>query len=232
MLVGKILLPLACRPRMGRSLADSIDLMVERRSLLDHPFYQKWSEGTLPVEALALYSREYYLLVRAIPEMMSPIIAAAPACAVAELEANRQEEHDHIRLWEEFAGSLHVGRDELRRGGGLEKTVRAVADLRALAATCIGGACAMYALEKEIPKISAAKLDGLAKFYGIDGERETEYFRLHTEADVRHAASWRALIGDAEAGGGPEAARLGEDAASRSISAQHLLLDSCLEAGC
>ena len=34
------------------------------------------------------------------------------------------------------------------------------------------GACAMYAFEKEIPKISQTKLDGLAEFYGITTKKQ------------------------------------------------------------
>ena len=52
-----------------------------------------------------------------------------------------------------------------------------------------GGACAMYAFEKEIPKISQTKLDGLSEFYQITTDKATEYFKLHTEMlmlDMQH----------------------------------------------
>ena len=52
----------------------------------------------------------------------------------------------------------------------------------------------MYALEKEIPKISQIKLEGLAEFYGLTSEDVTKYFKEHMEADVRHAASWKKVI--------------------------------------
>ena len=57
-----------------------------------------------------------------------------------------------------------------------------------------GGACAMYAFEKEIPKISQTKLDGLGRILWIKSNEATEYFKLHTEADIRHAASWRNIL--------------------------------------
>ena len=37
----------------------------------------------------------------------------------------------------------------------------------------------MYALEKEIPKISQIKLEGLAEFYGLTSEDVTKYFKEH-----------------------------------------------------
>ena len=52
----------------------------------------------------------------------------------------------------------------------------------------------MYALEQEIPKISLSKIDGLRKFYGLSDDDAIEYFRLHAEADIRHAALWRKIL--------------------------------------
>ena len=35
------------------------DTILEKWDLLKHPFYQAWSAGTLPVEALKVYASEY-----------------------------------------------------------------------------------------------------------------------------------------------------------------------------
>jgi pyrroloquinoline-quinone synthase len=90
-----------------------------------------------------------------------------------------------------------------------------------------GGSCAMYAFEKEIPKISQTKLEGMAKFYGMSNDNATEYFKLHTEADIRHAAAWQNIL---------ETSSTSTDdlmqIAEQSISAQNLLLDSCYEEYC
>jgi len=80
----------------------------------------------------------------------------------------------------------------------------------------------MYAFEKEIPKISQTKLDGLAEFYGMTSNEATEYFKLHTEADIRHAASWRNILEKSSI----DYEKLVE-IADKSISSQNLLLDSC-----
>jgi len=38
-------------------LLNRIDDMIDERHLLKHPFYTKWSEGTLPREALQEYAQ-------------------------------------------------------------------------------------------------------------------------------------------------------------------------------
>ena len=209
------------------NLIKRIDEMIEERSLLKHPFYQMWSDGKLTLDSLSGYSKEYFQLVKAVPSFMTPIIEKAPNSVISELIDNQQEESIHIKSWIKFAGELGVSESELIQYEGLEKTRKSVLGLSELMNTYEGGACAMYAFEKEIPKISQTKLDGLAEFYGISNENATEYFKLHTEADIRHAASWKNIL---------EKTSTDSDnliqIADKSISAQNLLLDSCYEAYC
>ncbi|MFB5611769.1 MAG: TenA family transcriptional regulator [Nitrosarchaeum sp.] len=204
-----------------------IDEMIEERSLLKHPFYQMWSDGKLTLNSLAGYSKEYFQLVKSVPKFMTPIIEKAPTSVISELIDNQQEESEHIKSWVSFAGELGVSESDLLHYDGLEKTRKSVLELSELMNTYEGGACAMYAFEKEIPKISQTKLDGLAKFYGISNEKATEYFKLHTEADIRHAASWRNILEKTST----DSNNLIQ-IADKSISAQNLLLDSCYEAYC
>ena len=209
------------------NIIQKIDEMIEERSLLKHPFYQMWSDGKLTKESLAGYSKEYFQLVKAVPAFMTPIIEKAPDAVVSELVENQQEESDHIKPWIAFAGELGISEDELVSYSGTAKTQKAVSDLNELMVTFDGGASAMYAFEKEIQKISQTKLDGMAEFYGMTNDEATEYFKLHTEADIRHAASWRNIL---------EKSSIDYDKlveiADKSISAQNLLLDSCYEEYC
>ena len=224
--VTKIFLLALLGTRMGK-LVQTIDEMIEEKSLLKHPFYEMWSDGKLTQESLAGYSKEYFQLVKAVPSFMEPIIDKAPKNIVGELVETQLEEYEHIEPWIKFAGQLGVSESELTGYPGLEKTNQAVSTMSELMYTFEGGACAMYAFEKEIPVISQTKLDGLAEFYGITGYDATLYFKLHTEADIRHAASWRNILERSSADS--------EDLiqiASASIQAQNLLLDSCYEAYC
>ncbi|MCI4432631.1 MAG: iron-containing redox enzyme family protein [Nitrosopumilus sp.] len=209
------------------NLIKRIDEIIEEKSLLKHPFYQMWSDGKLTLDSLAGYSKEYFQLVKAVPSFMTPIIEKAPDSVIGELIENQQEEFDHINPWIKFAGELGISEEKLIHYNGLEKTRKAISELFELMNTYEGGACAMYAFEKEIPKISQTKLDGLAEFYGMSNDESTEYFKLHTEADIRHAASWKNIL---------EKTSTNSDdliqIADKSISAQNLLLDSCYEAYC
>ena len=209
------------------NLIKRIDEMIEERSLLKHPFYEMWSDGKLTIESLAGYSKEYFQIVKTVPSFMTPIIEKAPESAIGELIDNQQEEADHIQSWIKFAGELGISEEELIKYDGLKKTKNAVSDLSDLMNTYEGGSCAMYAFEREIPKISQIKLDGLAKFYGMASDDATEYFKLHAEADIRHTAAWRNIL---------ETVPSNTDdliqIADQSISAQNLLLDSCYEGYC
>ena len=209
------------------NIIKQIDDLIEKRSLLKHPFYEMWSDGKLTVESLAGYSKEYFQLVKAVPTFMTPIIEKAPESVISELKENQQEEADHIQPWIKFAGQLGISEEELVNYDGLTKTNKAVSNLSDLMNTYDGGSCAMYAFEKEIPKISQTKLEGMAKFYGMTNDDATEYFKLHTEADIRHAAAWQNIL--------ETSSTKTEDLiqiAEQSISAQNLLLDSCYEEYC
>ncbi len=60
------------------SLAKKIDQLIEQKSLLKHPFYQMWSEGKLSKQMLAGYSKEYFQIVKAVPEFVATISQYAP----------------------------------------------------------------------------------------------------------------------------------------------------------
>lgn len=210
------------------SLSKKIDAIIEEKSLLKHPFYQMWSDGKLSKDSLAGYSKEYFQMVKAVPSFVGQISQFAPSEMLDEIKANQQEEAEHLQPWVHFAVSLGVDANEVSEYSGLEKTSSAVSELSQLMVSLESGAAAMYAFEKEIPRISHTKLEGLEKFYGIKSDDATEYFRLHMEADIRHAATWANIL-DAI----PEerhAALI--EVANKSLDAQNHLLDSCYENYC
>jgi pyrroloquinoline-quinone synthase len=210
------------------SLVKKIDELIEKQSLLKHPFYVMWSEGKLTIDSLNGYSKEYFQLVKAVPSFVGAIIQQSSNSVKSELESNQKEEAEHIKPWMKFSGALGVSEAELEKYNGLEKTRKAVLELSSLMNSFEGGAAAMYALEQEIPKISLSKIDGMRKFYDMTSDDAIEYFRLHAEADIRHAATWRKILDKIPSEKEEELFQI----ASRSISAQNMLLDSCYEAYC
>ncbi|MGQ0606542.1 MAG: TenA family transcriptional regulator [Candidatus Nitrosotenuis sp.] len=208
------------------SLTKKIDQLIEQKSLLKHPFYQMWSDGKLSVDMLAGYSKEYFQMVKAVPSFVGEIAKFVPENMVDEIKANQQEEAEHVEPWTHFAVSLGV--NNVNAYFGLEKTNQAVSELSELMTSLEAGAAAMYAFEKEIPKISHTKLEGLEKFYSITSDDATEYFRLHMEADIRHAATWEKILDTI-----PEEKHNDLLAvAEKSLDAQNHLLDSCYESYC
>jgi len=210
------------------SLVQRIDDIIEEQSLLKHKFYVMWNEGKLSVESLGGYSKEYFQLVKSVPSFVGAIMENSPNNLLGEIEANQQEEYEHIEPWTKFAGALGISKDTLEDYNGLDKTRKSISNISNLMNSFEKGAAAMYALEQEIPKISLSKIDGLRRFYGISDDDTIEYFRIHTEADIRHAALWRKILQVLPASKEEELVQI----ASKSLAAQNLLLDSCYEAYC
>jgi pyrroloquinoline-quinone synthase len=208
-------------------LVTRIDELIEKQSLLKHQFYLMWNEGMLTRESLSGYSKEYFQLVKAVPEFVNMVMEHAYQSRDTIAE-NQKEESEHIQPWMKFASSLGISQKELEEYAGLEKTRQAISNLSKLMTTFEGGAAAMYALEQEIPKISLSKIDGLRKFYNITTNDAIEYFRLHAEADIRHAALWRKILEKIPIEKEEELFNI----ASKSVAAQNMLLDSCYEAYC
>jgi pyrroloquinoline-quinone synthase len=209
-------------------LSKKIDELIEKKSLLKHPFYQSWNEGKLTLHALKGYSQEYFQLVKAVPELMKQIVKGADNEKIEEIDEIIKEEILHIKFWSEFADELGIDPTSLKHYQCLEKTKKAVDDLFSLTHTFQEGAVAMYALEKEIPIISETKISGLKEFYGISSTKALRYFNLHTEADIRHAKIWEDIINDFPSEKHSDLLEI----ANKSLDAQNILLDACFEAYC
>ena len=73
------------------------DEIIATHSLLQHPFYQAWNDGTLPVAALTDYAREYGAFIDTISHGWS--VVGEPTIAKIE--------EDHADLWDSsFAAGL------------------------------------------------------------------------------------------------------------------------------
>ena len=209
------------------SLLIRIDAEIERRSLLKHPFYRKWSEDKLTKQNLAGYSMEYFQLVKLVPTLVSNVASVAGPSRAGPIRENMAEELTHIEPWIRFAGSVGVSRSKLERYPGAPATLESVQALDGLTASSFeAGAAAMYAYEKQLPEISRSKIAGLKSFYGMEGGDATRYFELHEEADVRHAALWRSFLARSKS----EATVM--EAVSGSLKAQNALLDSVMVNHC
>ena len=204
-----------------------IDQEVDKRSLLKHPFYKMWSNGELSVDHLQGYSLEYFQLVKVVPELVNNILLKMGESNLRSIvEESQKEEESHVEPWIRFASSLGVKKKDLLNHVCDENTKEAVSSLVDLTRNPLDEAvCAMYAYEMDLPNISKSKIEGLNKFYNLSNSDSRNYFEIHQEADIRHAAIWRNII--RKIPGHKYESCI--DSAVKSLNAQNLLLDSVYE---
>ena len=89
------------------TVSAAIDGKVAERAMLDHPFYQAWTEGRLPLDTLRAYARQYFHHVEAFPRAVSAVHSACPdqdgrrmlADNLAEEEGIEAGKQAHAALW-------------------------------------------------------------------------------------------------------------------------------------
>lgn len=156
------------------TIKERLDAIVDRYNLLNHPFYQDWNAGTLPVDALKTYAEEYGNFVKTVP------IGWA---AHGDYET-AAEEIDHVVLWQMFAQGLgtDVAKPKLMAVQHLVDTCNKhyIDPVRSL-----GG---LYAFEAQQPHTSQTKLKGLRDHYGqLPIDRVEPYFEIHVD-DIHEMA--------------------------------------------
>lgn len=205
-------------------LINQINKEIEKYSLLKHEFYQMWQEGKLTLDHLSGYSKEYFQLVKIVPTLVENTLKNNCNVKYEKLiKTNLEEEQHHIAPWIKFASSLNVDGNELINYPGDDLTVEAVNELVEISQSSFEeGVASLYAFEKELPKISETKLDGLKKFYNIDTEEANEYFTIHEEVDIYHAKVWENILQETQDDKKEEIL----NAVRTSLKAQNKLLDS------
>ena len=190
-----------------------------------------WSEEKLSLDDLRGYSKEYFQLVKAVPDFVQNIVSSSSSvlnkATSKDVDQNLKEEREHIEPWIRFASAIGVTRNELATHIAADKTEVAISELARMTTLSLEeAAAAMYAYEMQLPRISRSKIDGLQKFYGMENNADaTNYFEIHEETDVRHTQVWRNIIEETN----PEKEEAVFNAAIISLLAQNKLLDSVQE---
>ena len=181
---------------------DRLDQMIDERHLLKHPFYTKWAEGTLSLEALQEYARQYYAFESAMPRFLSALHTRTADRAVRQeiLDNLWDEEHgkdNHAELWLRFAEGIGVSREDVASAVPNEAT-KALADTYFEITSdepVAAGVAALYAYERQVPQVAGSKIDGLEKHYGITDDRALKFFVVHGVLDVEHSGAERKMLG-------------------------------------
>src|SRR5437763_1738433 len=185
------------------TISSLIDSKVAERAMLNHPFYQAWTEGRLPLDTLRAYARQYFHHVEAFPRAVSAVHSACPdrdgrrmlAENLAEEEGIEAGKQDHASLWLMFAAGLGESDDAVRAQQLNPETQALIDTFRKLSRrSYAAGLGALYAYESQFPSVAQAKIEGLVYRYGITDEATLRFFRVHESADVEHSAVCRALL--------------------------------------
>lgn len=202
-----------------------LDEFITSKGLLTHYFYeQKWNNGELTKDELALYAKEYFHLAKAVPGIVSRVkdraVERGRTDLLSHIDSNIEEETEHIELWKRFAKSLDVSEAELESYVPHQLTQEAVSELEELAEGSLeDGVTAMYAMELTLPEIAQSKKDGLCKHYNLTSEDAHIYFDEHLNEE-EHFAVWRKVEVD------PVRSM---QVAKASLRAQHKVLDGVCE---
>ena len=181
---------------------DKVDSDIAEKHLLKHPFYLAWTRGELNKEALTDYAKQYYHHVAAFPTYLSAVHAKCDDQPTRkQILSNLIDEEaglpNHPELWKQFAKGLGVGDVDLAKTNKQPETTNLIGTFRSVCGeqSTAEGLAALYAYESQIPAICESKIDGLKKHYGFTDPKRYEYFSVHIEADRKHSADEREMLG-------------------------------------
>jgi pyrroloquinoline-quinone synthase len=192
---------LTTETRSGEALCDRIDEIIAEKSILKHPFYQRWTAGELQLQELKGYACQYYHHVLEFPKYVSGTHANCPTLEDRQelLENLREEEegpNNHPELWIQFGEAIGLQREDMTDVVPLPETTQLDETFRRITkdSPFIAGIAALYAYESQVPEVAGTKMDGLKQFYGINSPQGLRFFVVHHSLDVEHSQTTRAMV--------------------------------------
>lgn len=171
---------------------------LDQYHLLKHPFYNRWNEGALTRDIIKDYASQYYFHVDAFPRYIS---ATHSLCddinkrklLLENLMEEESFEHDHPKLWWQFAESLGAKDPSDAKP---ESFTQALIDnfFHWSRRSYAEGLGALYTYERQVPEVAEVKIEGLMKHYGVTDEKGLKFFEVHRAADKEHRLQCEALL--------------------------------------
>jgi pyrroloquinoline-quinone synthase len=184
------------------NFTESLLSKLSEKHLLKHEFYQKWNDGSIPMETLRLYARQYYQHVKAFPRYISATHSNCESIQARQflLENLNDEEkgaENHPELWLRFAEGLGESREATQNEKTSPETQEMIDSFFQLSRSSYAeGLGALFAYENQIPEIATFKMDALKKHYAIEDASTLSFFDVHRQADVYHSQAVSALLED------------------------------------
>jgi pyrroloquinoline-quinone synthase len=183
------------------NLRARLDEAIRHYDLLTHPFYQAWSKGELPRARLQRYAAQYYHHVLAFPTYVSAVHSRSDDDLVSRrallenLIEEERGEHNHAALWLQFAAGIGASANDVAAGSAEAPTRTLIDTFRNLTREELpAGAAALYAYESQVPRVAAAKIEGLVKYFGVSDPRALEFFSVHRELDQWHSDTTAEIV--------------------------------------
>ena len=176
------------------------DLLAERR-LLEHPFYQRWSAGSLGREELVAYAGQYRAIEAQLPVTLADLEAAleegvAKSFVAENLADELGNPASHLDLFDRFSAAL--GAEATALAPKMAALVDTYATAVATSPAYALGVLAAY--EVQGSAIADTKGEGLRSWYGLTPSATT-FWDAHVALEADHAA-WTvealASLNDAE----------------------------------
>ncbi len=146
------------------TVEQKIEQIISKYDLLNHPFYQAWSAGTLPEEKLSEYTKEYGTFIQLIAE----------GWGKAGYKKIQKVEEEHFLLWKDFAKSL--GQNNIEQS--IEEVGKLNTDCQNYFQNKVTALGALLAFENQQQHTATSKLEGLQSHYKHLKADET-YFEIH-----------------------------------------------------
>ncbi len=182
------------------TLEARIRTVLDKKSMLKHPFFQAWTRGTLEPEYIQEHARQFYHFESAFPRFLSAIHTRTESPRIRQLLLDNlwDEEHgerNHPALWLEFAEAVGVPAAEVKASKPNAETAALIDHFYDQAGNApISEALAtLFAFEGQVPDIAWQVIKGLTEHYGFR-PNQFEFYSVHLVADIAHAGAEIAAI--------------------------------------
>jgi pyrroloquinoline-quinone synthase len=175
---------------ISQNVISAFDRALSGRRLLEHPYYQRWQDGSLTIDDLCAYAGQYRHIERCLPDVLSSALVAletGPARSLVEenLHDEQFRPRAHVELFEGFAVAVGAASE-----APCNEATRDVVALYEEAAALgpIAALSVVGAYEVQAAEIAATKGHSLRTHYGLSPEG-TEFWDVHADLESSHA-SW------------------------------------------